>query len=321
MLGKKVFRDAHLQACGNVSTFGSLNLSFAARTMHLQAFNHAYPSQLLQQLTLCCGATRWAETLSQQAPFASEETLVRAAEEAWYNTCDEADWRAAFAHHPRIGDVESLTKKFADTRHWAGKEQSGVEGAAHELIHALAEANRDYEARFGYIFIICATGKSAAEMLRLLQDRLSNTPEEEMRVAMGEQHKITLIRLQKLLSGADWSFLKNSAITTHVLDTSAGRPANNLTIRLQNKDVQGRWATFCQGVTNGDGRIPDLLPPHRPLPFGLYNMVFETGPYLQARQETVFYPCVEVQFQVADTRHHHIPLLLNPYGYATYRGS
>ena len=90
-------------------------------------------------------------------------------------------------HHPKIGDVKSLEKKFAPTKHLAGKEQAGVASATAETIQALAQANTHYETKNGFIFIVCATGKSAAEMLRILQDRLTNSTEEEVHIAMGEQ--------------------------------------------------------------------------------------------------------------------------------------
>lgn len=132
-------------------------------------------------------------------PADSMEGLLDQAEEIWYE-CSEDDWKEAFAHHPEIGDVESLTKKFASTAQWASGEQSGVNAATTETITALAEGNRLYEEKFGYIFIVCATGKSAEEMLALLQHRLKNDPEKEIRIAAAEQNKITKLRLQKLIA-------------------------------------------------------------------------------------------------------------------------
>ena len=129
----------------------------------------------------------------------SLEELLEKAEEIWYE-CSEDDWKEAFAHHPKIGDVESLTKKFASTAQWASGEQSGVNTATEESITALAEGNHLYEEKFGYIFIVCATGKSAEEMLTLLRDRLKNNPEKEIKIAAAEQNKITKLRLQKLIA-------------------------------------------------------------------------------------------------------------------------
>jgi 2-oxo-4-hydroxy-4-carboxy-5-ureidoimidazoline decarboxylase len=124
--------------------------------------------------------------------------LLEDAEEIWYE-CSHDDWKEAFAHHPRIGDVESLKEKFYSTSQWASKEQSGMDSASQETIEALVEANRLYEEKFGYIFIVCATGKSAGEMLGLIRERLLNTPAAEIEIAGDEQNKITKLRLEKLL--------------------------------------------------------------------------------------------------------------------------
>ena len=293
---------------------------FQNQIMTLNNFNKKDRTAAKQDLLQCCHSSEWADLLMEHFPFSSEMELVEQATRIWYEECGESDWREAFAGHPKIGEVKSLRAKFASTQHFAGEEQSGVKSASMETIEALAQANADYEAKNSFIFIICATGKSADEMLRLLQDRLKNTPKEELHIAMGEQHKITLIRLQKLLQDADWSGLKVSQLTTHVLDTSIGKPGQNLTIKLQAyRDI--RWQTIAQSVTNSDGRIADLLPPNRVLSPDNYQMVFETAAYFQEQNVKGFYPVVEIQFSIFDDNHYHIPLLLNPFGYSTYRGS
>ena len=124
--------------------------------------------------------------------------LLEDAESQWW-LCNEEDWKEAFTHHPKIGDLDSLKKKFANTAVWASGEQSGVNTAKDEILNALAEGNRLYEEKFGYIFIVCASGKSAEEMLGMLNERLKNNPEDEIRIAADEQNKITLLRLEKLL--------------------------------------------------------------------------------------------------------------------------
>lgn len=130
-------------------------------------------------------------------PFANEEAVGHAASEI-EASLQRADWLEAFTAHPRIGDLDSLKKKFAATATWAEGEQAGVAGAADEVLLALAEGNRLYEQRFGHIFIVCATGKSAVEMLTLLRARLPNSPEDELGIAAAEQAKITRLRLEKL---------------------------------------------------------------------------------------------------------------------------
>ncbi len=288
--------------------------------MTLIELNNIDKTEAEKLLATCCGSSKWLQLLIESFPFTNEESLVSKAETIWYNDCSETDWLEAFTHHPKIGDIKSLTEKFASTQHLAGNEQAGVNAATQTIIEALAKANIDYEAKFGFIFIVCATGKSAAEMLRLLQDRLSNSYAEEQVIAMGEQHKITLLRLKKILNKSDFSCLKVSQITTHVLDTAIGKPGKNITIKMQQK-MGNNWQTIAQGVTNADGRISDLLPPNKKLQPNNYRMVFETGKYFESIAVKGFYPEVEIQFTVFDDSHYHVPLLINPFGYSTYRGS
>ncbi|RYY21170.1 MAG: 2-oxo-4-hydroxy-4-carboxy-5-ureidoimidazoline decarboxylase [Cytophagaceae bacterium] len=166
--------------------------------MTLSDLNALAPSGRAAALATCCGAAAWVAALNQQFPFATTEALFTAANQAWQSLA-EADWREAFAHHPKIGDMSALREKFASTATWAAGEQGAVRQAAPETLAALAAGNEAYEQKFGYIFIVCATGKSAAEMLALLQARLPHAPAQELTIAAGEQAKITLLRLQKLL--------------------------------------------------------------------------------------------------------------------------
>ncbi len=167
--------------------------------MSLEALHNLSDKDFEAALAKCCGAERWVRLMLAKRPFADRAQLWNWAEKAWFEGCGEADWHEAFTHHPKIGDMENLKKKFAATHEWSGAEQAGVHVAKEEVLLALAEGNRAYEEKFSYIFIVCATGKSAEEMLQLLQSRLPNTPEAEIHIAMGEQHKITLLRLEKLL--------------------------------------------------------------------------------------------------------------------------
>ena len=142
------------------------------------------------QLRTCCGSTEWVRRMIAARPFPTWNDLSRKAEEIW-NGLGADDWREAFAAHPRIGD-RSGSK-------WARQEQSGAASASSEIQDALAEANREYEARFGHIYIVCATGHSADEMLAMAWQRLENTPQHELKVAAEEQMKITKLRLMKLV--------------------------------------------------------------------------------------------------------------------------
>ena len=167
--------------------------------MTIEELNRLTGPALREVLGLCCGAAAWLEGMLGLFPVATSAVLLREAERIWYS-CEEKDWREAFTHHPKIGDLESLRVKWHSTGQWAAGEQSGVKVASEDVLEKLAAGNEAYEKKFGYIFIVCATGKSAEEMLALLTARLSNTAGTEIGIAMGEQNKITRIRLEKLLA-------------------------------------------------------------------------------------------------------------------------
>ena len=166
--------------------------------MTLHEFNTLPHESLIAELSKCCGARAWVQRMLPFIPADDLVELLEDAESQWW-LCNEEDWKEAFTHHPKIGDLDSLKKKFANTAVWASGEQSGVNTAKDEILNALAEGNRLYEEKFGYIFIVCASGKSAEEMLGMLDERLKNNPEDEIRIAADEQNKITLLRLEKLL--------------------------------------------------------------------------------------------------------------------------
>jgi len=166
--------------------------------VNIQHINEWSEAEAREAFLRCCGATRWVERMAARRPFASEVDLFAVAEQVWQGLTRD-DWLEAFAAHPKIGDLDALRAKFAATGAWPASEQAGVAGAAETTLQALAEKNRHYEDRFGYIFIVCASGKTAAEMLALLEQRLHNDPAEELLLAAGEQAKITRLRLEKFV--------------------------------------------------------------------------------------------------------------------------
>ena len=169
--------------------------------MTLEAFDRLSETEARAALERCCGCRAWVEGMLARRPFGDAARLRESAERVWRALPPEG-WREAFAHHPRIGDLESLRRRFAATADLAGREQSGVTAASPATIEALAEGNRAYQERFGYIFIVCATGKSAEEMLARLRGRMVNDPETELRTAADEQLKIMRLRLDRMLGGA-----------------------------------------------------------------------------------------------------------------------
>jgi OHCU decarboxylase len=143
-------------------------------------------------LLSCCASKRWAAAMSMRRPYPTPQSLFDRAEEVWW-TLDESDWEEAFAAHPRIGD-----RNVADQT--ARREQSGVAEARPEVLSALADGNHRYEERFDRVFLICASGRSAAEMLTVLKQRLANDDAIELRAAAAEQAKITRLRLECLVT-------------------------------------------------------------------------------------------------------------------------
>lgn len=167
--------------------------------MTLDELNQLDPPSLRIAMERCCGSSTWIDLMTAELPFTNKESLFLQAETNW-KKCSIIDWKEAFTHHPKIGDLKSLQEKFASTSRWASGEQSAVNGADQETLIQLQSGNIQYENKFGYIFIVCATGKSAAEMLALLEKRLPNDPVTEIKIAMEEQMKITRLRLEKSLS-------------------------------------------------------------------------------------------------------------------------
>ena len=163
----------------------------------LDALNGLDSQDAVAALMRCCGSTRWARRMTEARPFSSWTHVQGMAEWLWWQL-EESDWREAFTHHPRIGtDPQKLAEKFAQTAAWSGDEQAGMAAADDAIISALASGNAAYEERFGFIFIVCASGLTAAEMKARLDQRMPHTPENEIRIAAGEQARITALRLNK----------------------------------------------------------------------------------------------------------------------------
>ena len=134
----------------------------------------------------------------RQRPFCNSDAVHTAADSAWIDL-REQDYLEAFSGHPKIGDIQSLQKKYSDSANLARSEQSGVESAPPEILQKLSEANHAYEEKFGFIFIVCATGKSASEMLAILQGRLKRDRAAELKTACEQQRQIFHLRLDKFV--------------------------------------------------------------------------------------------------------------------------
>lgn len=165
----------------------------------LKRLNDLSPEEALREFLKCCGSKRWAETMAQCCPYLTETDLTRAANDIWWSL-DQGDWLEAFRSHPKIGEKKAAEAVSTQAQQWSGQEQSGMRDAAHDTIDSLAQLNREYEEKFGFIYIVCATGKTADEMLANLRERLQNEAAEELPIAAAEQAKITELRLKKLIN-------------------------------------------------------------------------------------------------------------------------
>ena len=187
----------------------------------LRRLNDMADNELSEALTRCCGSTRWVQRMVQARPFTSRTHLFSEARRHWWALGD-GDWHEAFTHHPEIGaNIEHLRAKFADTANWSADEQAGAGQASEATLEALAAGNRQYAQQFGFIFIVCASGKSAQEMLELLNARLSNELAYELRIAAGEQQKLPNYESHDLKKRTEVE-TQHESNYYHILDTALG---------------------------------------------------------------------------------------------------
>jgi len=163
----------------------------------LAGWNVADPKSAVNAMMNCCGAHRWAQAMVDHRPVMTN-TELRAMADRFWNNMTEADWMEAFAHHPRIGERKASAAS-GQSSVWSAQEQSSTQSAAEVVLAALAEGNARYEETFGFTYIVCATGKSTEEMLAILQLRLTNTRQSELREAAEQQRQIMHLRLAKWL--------------------------------------------------------------------------------------------------------------------------
>ena len=166
---------------------------------HAGRLNRLSADEAERALLDCCGSARWAREVAALRPFPEVGRLLDAGERVWFGL-DSDDWLEAFRAHPRIGGKKAADAVSEGARRWSEGEQARAREASDETMGALAQANREYEEKFGFIFIVCATGKTAGEMLALLRERLKNDTETELRIAAAEQWRITELRVKKFLN-------------------------------------------------------------------------------------------------------------------------
>ena len=177
----------------------TLEGSVSELNVELASLNSLSPSQAEAEFLKCCGSKNWARQLTAARPFASFDELIAKADRIWWSL-DSQDWLEAFHSHPKIGEKKAAAPTAVEAQRWSEDEQAAIRDSAQQTLDALAKLNQTYEENFGYIFIVCASGKSSEEMLAILRARLDNNPDAELRVAAAEQAKITQLRLGKLLA-------------------------------------------------------------------------------------------------------------------------
>lgn len=165
-------------------------------TLTLEQLNLLHELQAERRLLSCCGSRAWAQGVTAGRPYYTFNELLATSDHVWSRLTPD-DWREAFSRHPRIGDSSSTAHNTAE--HWSEREQARARGGSATTLAELAELNAEYEDRFGYVFLICATAKTADEILERGRERLNNDPETELRIAAEEQRLITHLRLRKLL--------------------------------------------------------------------------------------------------------------------------
>jgi 2-oxo-4-hydroxy-4-carboxy-5-ureidoimidazoline decarboxylase len=171
-------------------------------TLTLARLNALPTAEAAEHLRACCGSSRWVELMLARRPFARVDQLLAAADEAW-RTTGPKDWDEAFTHHPRIGERQAAAPVSATARAWSAGEQAAAVAAGAAVRAALVEANTAYERRFGRIYLVCAAGRSAEELLADIAARMKNDPERERGVAVEEQRKITRLRLETLIGARE----------------------------------------------------------------------------------------------------------------------
>jgi 2-oxo-4-hydroxy-4-carboxy-5-ureidoimidazoline decarboxylase len=290
----------------------------------LASLNEAPPDRFCALLANVYEHTPWvAELAVTRRPFATVQALFAALSDAVRRA--DADKRLALVNgHPELGDKTArathLTEESAGEQHSAGLDR--LSDAEYDLFHAL---NRAYRARFDHPFIVCVKRHGKESILRQFAQRLENTPESELAQALIEIDRIAALRLDALVAG-DGPLAVTGSLSTHVLDTHAGLPAAGLSLELRELFQSGEHRILACARTNADGRTDQPLIAGRPLPIARYELVFDVADYFTQRSvplsDPPFLDRVPVAFAIAEPEgHYHVPLLVSPWNYATYRGS
>ncbi|WP_171169494.1 2-oxo-4-hydroxy-4-carboxy-5-ureidoimidazoline decarboxylase [Streptomyces sp. I05A-00742] len=286
----------------------------ASSTPGLTRFNAAEDGAARAALLEVCASSAWVAALLARRPYPDAEALF-AASDAAVAALDAAGLAEAADGHPPIG-------RPAPDDSVSAREQRGMADAPADLAAEMRELNHAYREKFGHIFLVCAAGLTADELREALRQRIGNSPDSERDVVRRELGRINRLRLARLVAAASdgEAAPAGATVSTHVLDTAAGRPAAGVTVTLAVRS-QGAWTALAASETDGDGRCTDL--PALPGDVTHAQLLFEVGPHLsrEGAGGAAFFPEVTAAFAVAPGEHYHVPLLLSPFGYSVYRGS
>lgn len=277
----------------------------------------ANPCELLDVLRDCLDVPRWTSAvLAAQGDAAGMLSAAAAAADP----LTPGEVHRAMAAHPPLGGAPHVARDRS-----ARADQAGISGADPSWTQRMADANRAYQERFGHVFVIRASGRSQGEILAEIERRMQLDEAEELAETGRQLREIGLVRLRRALAehpplvvGATASSPR-SLVTTHVLDTARGRPAAGIPVTLE-KWHDGEWIVLDRGSTDADGRIGRLGPTR--MDDAVLRLGFFLRDYLTGTDQPVFFPEAQVTFIVSgQDEHYHVPLLLSPFGWQTYRGS
>jgi len=290
----------------------------------LDALNAATPEGFVAALGDIYEHAPWVAAAAAAArPFAGIASL-HAALAAAVDAAPEAERLVLVRNHP---DLAGRAARAGEVTAHSAAEQAGagldrLSDAEYESFHRLNDA---YRAKFGFPFIVCVGRHTKDSILRQFERRLAITPAAELATALAEVSRIAALRLDRRVEGPD-RLKVAGRLSTHVLDTHAGRPAAGVAIELVEIAAAGPSRLLARATTNADGRTDAPLIAGRPVPIGTYELRFAIGDYFAgqgvAGGEPRFLDVVPLRFAVAEPEgHYHVPLLASPWSYTTYRGS
>ena len=264
-----------------------------------------------------------AEQAAVLRPFADVNELF-AAMKSVVDRAPEEVLIALIRAHP---DLANKTQRAAGLTAESNAEQNsaGLDRLSDAEFLAFERVNNAYRAKFGFPYVVCVRRHTRDSVLRDFERRLPNDAKAETQTSIGEIFRIAALRLDQLVASED-KLPVHGRLSTHVLDTHSGRPAAGLSIELTELSDLGEARVVARAITNSDGRTDQPLIGGRPVPIGRYELAFHVGGYFADRgvplSDPPFLDRIPLHFAVSDPESHlHVPLLVTPWSYATYRGS